>query len=139
MGPTQRGGLSLSRRILLSRPSDSEGSDDNMYRPAACEKNSIHEQPQHFENVNQAFDGLTTTEGSSSQPVGDNGLVSDSGSDSTRVTQPVGDVDPVPKTICSRLRSLFDRWFSPTAVKRSSSQSISDDTSGKSNSKTTKR
>lgn len=140
LGPNKQGRVSLSRKILLSRPSDSEGSDDNMHGPAALEKNSVHEQTQRFGNVSQAFDGLTVVEGSSSQPIGDNGLVSDSRSDSTEVTQPVGDADPVPKTIRSRLRSLYDGWFSLlTAAKWSRSQSVSDDTSGKSDSKTTKQ
>ena len=131
--PNKKGKLSLSRKLLLPHPSDSGDSDDDMYGPAASKEISTREQPQHFGNVNQAFDGLSTAKGSSSQAVGDSGLVSDSMSDSTTVTQPA---DPASKSIRSRLRTLYDEWFSPAAAKPSSSQPDGDD---KSNSKTTKQ
>ena len=176
LGPDRRGRPSLSRKMLLPRLFDSGDGDDDVHRPAVEEKTSTHEQqPQQV--VNQAFDGLTTADVSSSQtaelasdsasdssstvtrPVGgdeltsdstsgsatvmepvddDDCLVSDSKSDSTTntVTQTVGDADLAPKTVRARFRGLYDRWFGPSTVKRSSSESVRDDTSGKSNSKT---
>ena len=162
LGPDRQGRPSLSRKLLLPRLSDSGDSDDDndqIYKPAADkEKRLTCDQAQSLGNIDQAVDDSTTAEGCSSQPASDDGPVSSSSrSDSTTITQPVGDsgggvvsdsstvtqvfgdTDPTPKTVRTRLRSLYDRWFSPNdadAAKQSSSQSTSDDIDGKSNSKT---